>query len=1357
MPPNRRHPAWRHVLVATAATLIAVVPLAVTPASAEPGSPAPAGPAASGSAGARVPLGVAPGTYTITLITGDRVELTVEAGGQYQVSAADDAHIQSEAGPDGVYVYPEDALPAVQSDQLDRDLFNVAYLAANGYADAATGSLPVIVTYPEPTDRGRAADKRALAERVDTLPATTAPVGLASVNGAGVAVDKGAARQFWRTLTDGTTAGPAAARGLTQGVRKVWLDRRVTAVLDESVPLIGAPEAWSAGFDGSGVTVAVLDTGVDATHPDLAGKIAATKSFVPGVTTVADGHGHGTHVAATVAGTGAASGGSRKGVAPGARLAIGKVLDDAGRGPTAQIIAGMEWAATEQRADIVSMSLGAPPTDGGDPWSQSVNRLTADTGTLFVIAAGNSGPASETVSTPGTADAALTVAATDKADATASFSSRGPRRGDLALKPDIAAPGVGIVAARAAGTTMGTPVDNLYTRANGTSMATPHVAGAAAILAQQHPDWSPAELKTALMSTARDVGRTVYDRGAGRLDVARAVRQKVFATTANADYGPVGPATGPAAVKNRQIGYRNVSDQPVTLTLTPALTTLDGTPTPTSSLTVDRTVTVPAGGTATVTVAFDVSGLASTRYSGSVVATDEATGTRLTTPVAAVVEPAKVTLTIRTLDRIGGPIDSRTIDDGGRPSGYTPKPTSVVAVNVPGVDSVTSDVVAAGPGVERVRVVPGTYSLWRQVYWWDDADEEHYVSANLFQPQVSVTGDTEVVLDARKAERVTLDTVQPSTGSSFTHLRIERSRWDGRLITSTNYAHYVTPTPRVTVGTFRIAFIKQTTNEQLAANVRQPRRIDLHPQSDEHADQGLTFGGNADGSVIRRGGWVPFPAGNHTLDLVDAGFGDPADLAGRDLHGKLALMQWGDDRITGDGGDPETVLWTDRIANARKAGAVGVVLFPNPPVERTSAVSVPEPDVDDWPAAGPQEFGIPDIQLKRSEGSRLLDLLKSGPVRLDIRSDPNVRVIYHLEPTMDQQITDKLRFSFDQRDLARIDSTTHSAAPLGRAQFTTTYWKSGTQFNTGRSVAFAVPKPTLTEYFGPLAGDVLVRSKYTGAIATAVRPRVFDRPFRTTEQRNAAPLVPGAVPIELDTAKYPPPPGVPISVHELCAQCREGDRFLPSMQLMTGGGDYRGSTIDLTSRLYTASGTEIPRSTSVGLPAFVLPHEAGRYRLVQETAGVSSAWTFTSTPPQRTTIDPSFKCWGNLYGGWTDPCQPEPFVFLRYTLGDLLRLDNTVTAGRPLLFDVTAYHNPQSTQRMPDIAGLRMWTSADGGSKWSQVLVFPSHRGDGSRTYRVLAPRPIPPGATVSLKAEAWDSAGNRLEQTVSKAFTVTK
>lgn len=194
--------------------------------------------------------------------------------------------------------------------------------------------------------------------------------------------------------------------------------------------------------------MAVLDTGYDPGHPDLKDVVEESESFVPGED-VTDRNGHGTHVASTVAGSGAASDGKEKGVAPGVDLHVGKVLSDAGVGYDSWIVAGMEWAARDAHARVVSMSLGSSEyADGETVLARAVDELSAETGALFTIAAGNDGPDAQTVRSPGTADAALTVGAVDSADAIASFSSRGPRYGDDALKPEITAPGVDILAAR---------------------------------------------------------------------------------------------------------------------------------------------------------------------------------------------------------------------------------------------------------------------------------------------------------------------------------------------------------------------------------------------------------------------------------------------------------------------------------------------------------------------------------------------------------------------------------------------------------------------------------------------------------------------------------------------------------------------------------------------------------------------------------------------------------------------------------------------------------------------------------------------------------------------------------------------
>ncbi|MEE1772250.1 S8 family serine peptidase [Streptomyces sp. JV185] len=207
------------------------------------------------------------------------------------------------------------------------------------------------------------------------------------------------------------------------GVTAVRPDTRVLTKTDASVPLIGAPGVWQrkdpAGsrVNGRGTTVAILDSGVDYTHPDLGGglgkghKVVGGHDFVNGDNDPMDDNGHGTHVAGIVAGRAAKKGGVT-GVAPGADLLAYKVMDADGSGYTSDIIAGMEAAsdpANPHRADVINMSLGGPG-DGTDPLGRAATAAVR-AGVVVVAAAGNDGPGKGTVSSPGTADGVLSVGA----------------------------------------------------------------------------------------------------------------------------------------------------------------------------------------------------------------------------------------------------------------------------------------------------------------------------------------------------------------------------------------------------------------------------------------------------------------------------------------------------------------------------------------------------------------------------------------------------------------------------------------------------------------------------------------------------------------------------------------------------------------------------------------------------------------------------------------------------------------------------------------------------------------------------------------------------------------------------------
>ncbi|MHA1358253.1 MAG: S8 family peptidase [Candidatus Helarchaeota archaeon] len=302
-------------------------------------------------------------------------------------------------------------------------------------------------------------------------------------------------------------------------VVKIWEDLRVQMFLNESVPIINGPLVWDKGAEGQGIVVAVVDTGVDDQHLDLKGKLKASKDFTE--EGFFDGNGHGTHVAGTICGTGSASG-KYIGVAPKADLIAAKVLDSSGSGSFSGVVAGIEWA-TEQKPHVMNLSLGANVTgscDGTDPVCMAVD-AAMEKGIVVCVAAGNAGPGSSTVGTPGCAKKVITVGASDKNDQIAWFSSRGPTK-DGRVKPDILLPGHNIIAPRAKNTSMGHVIDEFYTQASGTSMATPHCCGVVALILSANPDLTPAHIKQKLMQTAIDLKYDPNTQGSGRVDALAA-------------------------------------------------------------------------------------------------------------------------------------------------------------------------------------------------------------------------------------------------------------------------------------------------------------------------------------------------------------------------------------------------------------------------------------------------------------------------------------------------------------------------------------------------------------------------------------------------------------------------------------------------------------------------------------------------------------------------------------------------------------------------------------------------------------------------------------------------------------------
>lgn len=377
-------------------------------------------------------------------------------------------------------------------------------------------------------------------------------------------------------------------------VKAVFADSFLTYDLAESVPLVGAPTVWALKdaadlpVTGQGVKVAVIDSGIDYTHPDLGGcfgagcKVAGGWNIFNMNDDPMDDVGHGTHVAGIIAANGVL-----KGVAPGASLYAYKV-GGAGGAPTSAVIMGIEQAALV--VDVINISLGG----GGNPkdaLSQAVDAAVA-LGKVVVVAAGNNS-AYETINSPGTAESAITVGASTKADAIWTLSATmGSSRGTIKsfsnlFKPELVAPGAMITSTWLGGT---------YQTQSGTSMAAPHVAGAAALLRQLHPAWSPAMVKATLMNTALDLGADMLTQGAGRLRVDKAAQANALIQPGGLYFGWVDRSV-PTWQAEKTFTVTNLGTSPLACALNlsgalPAVATL--------ALSTDL-VNLPGGGSQSVT------------------------------------------------------------------------------------------------------------------------------------------------------------------------------------------------------------------------------------------------------------------------------------------------------------------------------------------------------------------------------------------------------------------------------------------------------------------------------------------------------------------------------------------------------------------------------------------------------------------------------------------------------------------------------------------------------------------------------------------------------------------------------------
>ncbi|MFF7680186.1 S8 family serine peptidase [Actinacidiphila glaucinigra] len=1120
------------------------------------------------------------GSVPVTLITGDKVNVGVDDDGGPVVRDTESA-----ARPDGppvvfhtitrqgkVYAVPDDALALVGKGLLDWSLFDLSRLVTL-VAAGRGGTVPVLVTYT-----GTAG-----ADRTRKIAGASGGRALPSINGRSLNIAEGG--RWWQEVRGKTASTSAAARsaGSLAGVEKVWLNGVAHVDLEQSVPQIGAPVAWERGYDGTGVTVAVLDTGIDATHPDVAGSIAGKVDFTGSPSGTKDGHGHGTHVASTVLGSGAASKGLRKGVAPGAKLLVGKVCDDQGQCPDDGIIAAMDWAA-HSGAKVVNMSLGGEPTDGTDPLSQALNELSRETGTLFVVAAGNSGFFPQKVVAPGTADDALTVAAVDKNGEMAAFSNRGPRIGDGAAKPDIAAPGVGIVAARAAGTAMGSVVDQYYTASDGTSMATPHVAGAAAIVAQQHPELTGQQIKALLMDTATDLGHDMYAQGRGLVDLATATNPRIV-PKGNLNFGRL---TYPQAAVTKKITYTNRGDQATTLHLTMPVSYADGKPAAAGlfTLSTDKVV-VPAGGSAEVSVTLDGSVLGPDAdfggYNGLLSARDDSGDIRLSSAVHTFLEARKFPLTLNVV----------------APAGATDV-TYGTASFMPVDDQVhlhTGPVHDNGAATMTEQLFRGTYAVEMPVSWRDATGE--WQQADPIAPEVGLTKATTVTLDLRKAKPLSVrypESTETYSAMDYVNRVSKTGAWAMLTNLGADYKAdepnwWVLPTGKVSVGTFTHDFYSSRTTPVVtlrATGGGAPEDLSARyvtPNAALTETQGWL---RDNGDPTTREAAIPVPRlpVKGRLPVVHAGTGSPAELANVDARGKLVLLTPAD-ICQGTCDYPK--LRDERVAAAAAAGAVGVL------VAAPGLTSLGLPSTFDQCLDGPQSCpaiqryaALPIVSVPYAEAEGLIKRIKAARshVRISLGGSVVPRA-YAARYHDDGQIRPN-DYRVGKGDLDRVDLSFHAARPGAVHQLS---WR---QYFKGATTPshLALPEPstrqTITTFVKRQDNAV---SRFTASWADQGADSFMEHnrsemndlvpTGRDEIHWNAGPAVPGA------GSRVRTESGFSVGTGP-CAGCRQGDTFYPSI-FLTGSGGGRQALIGIVDdELIEHDFTEIP--TCGAAPSPTLPN-----------------------------------------------------------------------------------------------------------------------------------------------------------------------
>jgi hypothetical protein len=1163
-------------------------------------------------------------------------------------------------------------------DQLDLSLFDVKALAALDTGDG----MPVIVQSDQATDaKADAAEWKAL----DVDPDRT----LESIDAVSGEVPAAGAPELVEAVAEG------------ESVQKVWLDAPVEALDAISAPQIGAPAAWEAGLDGTGAVVAVLDSGIDTTHPDLDdGVVIAEKDFT-GAGSTKDQLGHGTHVASIVAGTGEASGGANRGIAFGAKLLNGRVLDSRGSGQESWIIDAMEWAAA-QGADVINMSLGVRGdyTDGTDPGSLAVDSISERYDTLVVVAAGNDGEHGETtVTTPGTAQSALTVGAINQWGGIATFSSRGPRFGDAGVKPDVTAPGEEILAARAAGTSPDAPPGELYVNNGGTSMAAPAVAGAAAILKSARPDLDGEALKSLLMGTAVPTYGDIWREGAGKIQIPSALGQPLFAEPASLSFGVFASPRATQEPRSKTLTYTNTGDAERTLHLMLAASGADGQQVPPGFLTVSAdSLTVPAHGTASVDVTINPQADDPDLYTGVVTAVGEGFPA-VRTVVGFQIEPNMASLHLSATQPDGLPVESTSV-------------ATLYGIDDPSYEKF---VVIKG-GKADVRVPLGRYAILGALM--NNKPGAALLSGStLFTLDVDLRnlGEYSVAIDGTKALPVTVDTEKKAQVTNYQQVlaRTLPGRWGPVEQTTTGNA--IISQGGVPDAVYLLAQGELEGEETLAQSWMLGA-----PELDVQVSAGST---SIDLSEeLRYGLTSPELTGKVSAAIVDAGAGTPAELAKAGVKGKIALVEAHPAAVDGD----ERLMLVNAQAEAAKdAGALAVIAY--------GATDGPYWEEVDFRAMG--EFPdkvLPTLTLSREKGLEVAALTGAKKqAKLSGTGHPYSPYDY-VFGKVEQGIPASLAYRLDSANTATIESEMRGQVAGSSLQEWHRIKTPASYIGYVRWTDEPIVDRTIHYYADP---DVLYQHS-AEAYAGGTDPKaVFPTAFLGAE-RSYAPGETGAQTLlgQVVHGGLLPDPENPWQA----AVYRDGDALTINLPYRVDGEGHpntQGPDGGTESIFELWQDDELVAASEYPAGWLAAPAEPHTYRMLLKTdryerwwtqsTGVSTEWSFSSSTTGSPTI--------------------LPLLQLDYGVHDLSAYN--VASGKRITLAPVVSHQDGSAGA--EIQGLKLWASYDSGKTWAAIPVS----GSAGAYSASIAP---PKGTTkISLKSEAWDAAGSRFKETVLDAIAV--